>query len=45
MLENPDERVKLLKAGISSKKIEELYISNNKFKILYSPILFTLVEF
>ena len=41
MLETPHERVKLLKAGISGKKIEELYISRNKIKIVYSPVLFT----
>lgn len=39
MLETPIERVKLLKAGISGKKIEELYIVYNNFKILGSPVV------
>jgi hypothetical protein len=44
MLETPNERVKLLKAGITGKKIEELYISRNHIKIVHSLVLFTLVE-
>lgn len=44
MLETPNERVKLLKAGISGKRIEELYISRNKIKIVHSPVLYELVE-
>lgn len=39
MLETPQERVKLLKAGIDGKTIEKLYISYNDFKIIHSPIL------
>jgi len=39
MLETPQERVELLKAGISGKKIEELYIICNNFKILHSFVL------
>ena len=39
MLETPQERVELLKAGISGKKIEELYIICNNFKIVHNPIL------
>jgi len=34
MLEKPHERVELLKAGLSGKKIEELYILLNDFKIV-----------
>lgn len=34
LLENPGERVALLKAGISGKKIEEMYISLNDFRIV-----------
>lgn len=34
MLEEPHERVELLKAGLSGKKIEELYILVNNFKIV-----------
>jgi len=44
MLETPFERVKLLKAGISGKKIEELYISYNNFKIVHSPVICERVE-
>ena len=44
MLETSIERVKLLKAGISGKKIEELYISRNKIKIVNSPLLQEHVE-
>ena len=40
MLETSKERVKLLKAGIIGKKIEELYISGNKIRILNRPVLF-----
>ncbi len=44
MLETPNERVKLLKAGMSGKRIEELYISRNKITIVHSPVLYELVE-
>jgi hypothetical protein len=44
MLETPPERVKLLKAGISGKKIEELYIAYNNFKIVCSPVICERVE-
>jgi hypothetical protein len=44
MLETPLERVKLLKAGISGKKIEELYIAYNNFKIVHSPVICERVE-
>jgi len=44
MLETPNERVKLLKAGISGKMIEELYICRNKIKIVHSPLPYELVE-
>ncbi|VVB94504.1 Uncharacterised protein [uncultured archaeon] len=40
MLKTPQERVKLLKNGMEGKKIEELYIQYNNFKIIRSPILF-----
>ena len=42
MLETPQERVKLLKAGIDGKTLEKLYIIYNNFKIVPSPILFDL---
>jgi len=44
MLETPQERVRLLKAGIDGKTIEKLYIISNNFKIVYTPLLFELVE-
>ncbi len=44
MLETPQERVRLLKAGIDGKTIEKLYIIYNNFKIVYIPLLFELVE-
>ena len=40
MLETPEERVKLLKAGIPVKTIEMLYIKYNNFKIVRRPVLF-----
>jgi hypothetical protein len=40
MLETSEERVKLLKAGISGKNIEKLYIIYNNFKLIGSPLLF-----
>lgn len=40
MLDTPEERVKLLKAGIPSKEIERLYILYNNIKIINKPILF-----
>ncbi len=45
MLETPDERVKLLRAGFIGKKIEELYIEGNNFKIVGIPSVIELVEF
>jgi hypothetical protein len=40
MLETRQERVKLLKSGFTGKKIEELYIRSNGFKITRSTVLF-----
>lgn len=40
MLETSQERVKLLKAGITGKTIEKLYILHNNFKIVCLPLLF-----
>ncbi len=42
MLETSEERVKLLKAGIFGKIIEELYISGNNIKIVRRHVLFEL---
>lgn len=44
MLESSEERVKLLKAGISGKEIEMLYIKYNNFKIVRSPVLFDVFD-
>ncbi len=44
MLETPQERVVLLKAGINGKKIEELYIIFNNLKVVNSPVLFNLLD-
>ena len=46
MLETIEERVKLLKAGLTGKEIEGLYIANNNFKIVrnilcYDPVIET----
>ncbi len=38
MLETSQERVELLKTGISYKKIEELYVIHNNYKIIYAPV-------
>jgi len=39
VLETRDERVKLLKTGISGKEIETIYIMRNGFKIVCANIL------
>ncbi len=44
MLETPQERVKLLKAGVDGITIEILYIIYNNFKITSSPIPIEQVE-
>jgi hypothetical protein len=44
MLETPQKRARLLKAGIDGKTIEKLYIIYNNFKIVNIPLLFELVE-
>ena len=38
MLETPEERIILLKAGITGKQIEELYISLNNIKVVGNQI-------
>ncbi len=40
MLETSKERVKLLKAGVPGKRIENLYIKFNNFKMVRKPLLF-----
>jgi hypothetical protein len=44
MLETSQERVKLLKAGITGKTIERLYIVENNFKIVRRPIFLDLIK-
>lgn len=44
MLETSQERVKLLKAGISARKIEQIYLESNNFKIMNIPVLFEVFE-
>ena len=44
MLETSEERVKLLKAGISARNIEQLYLINNNFKTVNIPVLFEAIE-
>jgi len=45
MFETAEERVKLLKMGLSQKEIEMLYIEHNNFKIIRTPILYDTNEF
>lgn len=44
MLETSEERVRLLKAGLTGKDIERLYIIHNNIKIIGRPLLFNLVS-
>jgi len=44
MLETPKERAELLKKGIPGKKIEDLYISHNNFKIIGFPLIVGIIE-
>lgn len=44
MLETSEERVKLLKKGLSQKQIETLYIKENNFKIISPPVLIDMCE-
>ena len=45
LLETPEERKKLLKAGLTSEAIEKLYIQLNNFKIVRTPPIIELAEF
>ncbi|KAB2946407.1 MAG: hypothetical protein OI860_00065 (plasmid) [Candidatus Methanoperedens sp.] len=44
MFETAQERVKLLKTGLSGREIEMLYIEHNNFKIIRTPILYEAIE-
>jgi hypothetical protein len=39
MLETSQERIKLLRAGFTSKTIEKLYIEGNNFKLVRFPFI------
>ena len=45
MLETPEERIRLLRAGLTGKTIERLYIEGNNIKIIHAPSNIELVEF
>jgi hypothetical protein len=45
MFETAQERVKLLKKGLSGREIEMLYIQHNNFKIIRTPILYEADDF
>ncbi len=44
MLETSEERVKLLRSGLSEKEIERLYIEANDIKIIRTPHIMKLVD-
>ncbi len=44
ILGTPQERVRLLRAGVDGKLIEKLYIERNNFKIVCNHILFNQVD-
>jgi len=44
MFETPEERVVLLRKGISQKQIETLYIEANNLKVVNPPAFIELVE-
>jgi len=44
MLENSEERVKLLRKGFTQKQIEQLYLEENNFKIVNFHVVIELVE-
>ncbi len=45
MLETPEERIMLLRAGFTGKMIEELYIKSKNFKIAGIPVSVGPVEY
>ncbi len=44
MLETREERVQLLKAGITGKTLEKLYVIYNNFKVVGVPAGLELIE-
>ncbi|VVB87231.1 Uncharacterised protein [uncultured archaeon] len=45
MLDTSEQRIKMLKKGISYKQIEKLYIERNSLKIVNLPVLIEMTEF
>jgi hypothetical protein len=45
MLETSEERIKLLRAGLTGKTIERLYIEGNNIKIIHATSKIELLEF
>lgn len=45
MLRTPEERVRLLKAGMHIKDIEKLYVENNGFKIVMGNVSIEFFDF
>lgn len=44
MFETSQERVQLLKNGLTQKQIEDLYVKGNNLKIVNLPLLIELIE-
>lgn len=44
MLEKPEERVRLLRAGYPGKRIEKLYIEHNNLRIVRIPAAIEIIE-
>ncbi|MCX9084642.1 MAG: hypothetical protein OIN87_07595 [Candidatus Methanoperedens sp.] len=44
MLETPQERIELLKAGFTTKEIENVYIKLNNYKVIKYPVIVELIE-
>lgn len=42
ILASPGERVKLLKAGITGKQIETIFVELNNYKLINIPVLYVL---
>jgi len=40
ILASPDERVKLLRAGITGKQIEALFVGLNNYRLINTPVLY-----
>ena len=43
-METSEERIKMLRTGLTQKQIEKMYIEGNDLKIVSLPILVDLVE-